>query len=134
MDNWSCVASFLQAIRRKEYQNQKKWYGEKKAKEKQKKTTARDTFLAKKLKCDEIRKRPRETWSVDNIQTLLSYKRQKNDPVIKKTKANRILMLEEYDRRSSRPTPPCSPVVDDEDSLADLADPTWDSDVEIEEI
>ena len=40
-------------------------------------------------------------------------------------------MLEEYDRRSNRPTPPSSPIVDEEDNFAD---PTWESDVEIEEI
>jgi hypothetical protein len=38
-------------------------------------------------------------------------------------------MLAEYDRRSHRPTPPCSPIADESDT-----DSTYNSDVEIEEI
>jgi hypothetical protein len=70
------------------WDTQKKWFDQKQHKEKQKKTTAKRLFFAKKEKCDEIRKRPRESWTIDNIQTLLTYKRQKNDQTIKKTKAN----------------------------------------------
>jgi predicted MPP superfamily phosphohydrolase len=76
---------------------QQKWNEEKQNKEKQKKSAAKILFWSKKTKCDKIRKRPRETWSVENISTLLAYKRQKNDLIIKKNKANRLLMLEEWD-------------------------------------
>jgi hypothetical protein len=61
------------------------------------------------------------------------------------------MQLAEYDRRSSRATPPCSPIVDDvdevdqlldiDDDLLDIADmldvagsPTIESDVEIAEM
>jgi hypothetical protein len=59
-----------------------------------------------------------------------------------------MVMLEEYDRRSSRPTPPCSPlddVVDEDDEHFDndlevadmleaLGSPTLETDVEIAEM
>jgi hypothetical protein len=38
------------------WENQKKWYSEKKQKVRQNKTTAQNTFMAKKEKCDIIRK------------------------------------------------------------------------------
>jgi hypothetical protein len=79
------------------WDRQNKWMNEKKTKENNKKTTAKKAFWAKKDKCDEIRKRPRETWSINNIQMLLTYKKLKNDIVIKKTRANRDAMLAEYD-------------------------------------
>jgi hypothetical protein len=92
---------------------------EKKTKENNKKTTAKKAFWAKKDKCDEIRKRPQEMWSINNIQTLLTYKKLKNDVVIKKTRANRDAMLAEYDRRSNRLTPPCSPIVEINEDISD---------------
>jgi hypothetical protein len=95
------------------WNNQKKWHDEKQLKEQEKKTTAKRLFFAKKEKCEKIRKRPRASWSIDNIQTLLTYKRQKNDPTIK-NKANWQTMLDEYNRHMYRPTPPCSPINDDD--------------------
>jgi hypothetical protein len=120
------------------WNTQKKWFDQKRSKEKQKKTTAKRLFFGKKENCDEIRKRPRASWSIDNIQTLLTYKRIKTDARIKKTKANRQIMLDEYDRRASPPTPPCSPIDDDEDSSSIPTSPIHVTDVdphvEVEEI
>jgi hypothetical protein len=59
------------------WEHQNKWSSEKEAKGMTKKNAAKRLFLAKKDKCDEIRKRPIESWTVDNINTLLTYKRQK---------------------------------------------------------
>jgi hypothetical protein len=119
------------------WDNQKKWHDEKQLKEQEKKTTAKRLFFAKKEKSDEIRKRPRASWSIDNIQTLLTYKRQKNDPTIKKSKTNRQIMLDEYDRCMYRPTPPCSPI-DDDDRSTNPTSPIHvtdvDAHVEIEEL
>ena len=68
-------------------------------------------FWEKKNASDEIRKRSREEWTVNDIGTLLTYKRQKDDPpAIRRNKKNRQSMLDEWDRRSHCPTPACSPI------------------------
>jgi hypothetical protein len=93
---------------------QQKWNEEKKINRNSKEISSKSFFgQRRRQNCDDIRKRPRETWSVENIISLLAYKRQKNDPVIKKNKGNRLLMLHKWDRRSVRPTLPCSPIVDE---------------------
>jgi hypothetical protein len=84
---------------------------EKKGKEKIKQSTVKKAFWLQKLQADDVRKQKRETWLIKDISNLLTYKRQKNDCTIKSNKKNRMLMLQEWDKRSSRPTPPCSPMV-----------------------
>jgi hypothetical protein len=59
------------------WNHQSKWASEKKAKERNKQLAAKKAFLTKKNKCDEIQKRPSETWTVDQVNAILTYKRQK---------------------------------------------------------
>jgi hypothetical protein len=73
-------------------------------------STAKQAFITKKQQADDIRKRCREKWTVKDITTLPTYKRQ-NDNVVKPNKVNCLLMLEEWDRRSHQPTPPSSPII-----------------------
>jgi hypothetical protein len=49
------------------WNHQSKWASEKKEKERNKKMAAKKAFWTKKIKCDEIRKRPPETWTVEQI-------------------------------------------------------------------
>jgi hypothetical protein len=57
------------------WNHQKKWRNQKNQKESSKRLAKKKLFWAKKDKCDEIRKRPRESWTVDQIIMLLTYKR-----------------------------------------------------------
>jgi hypothetical protein len=91
------------------WEHQNKWYNERKAKDDEKRDASRKLFNEKKMKCDNIRMRQKETWTVNDISTLLTYKRQKNDIAVKSFKSNRTAMLVEWDNRSHRPTPPPSP-------------------------
>jgi hypothetical protein len=93
------------------WEHQNKWFTEKEAKVQEKQNAAKKLFFDRKEKCDNIRKRPNASWTINDISYLLTYKRQKNDPVIKKSKANRVQMMMEWEKRSHRPTPPCSPIL-----------------------
>jgi hypothetical protein len=92
------------------WEHQQKWHASKQSIEEEKKNARKKVFLEKKKKCDEIRKRSRNTWTIKDLGVLLTYKRSKGDPVIKQKKDNRLLMINEWDRVAFRPTPPSSPI------------------------
>jgi hypothetical protein len=71
------------------------------------KNPARIALWEKKQQCDEIRKGTRETWTIKDIGTLLTYKQNKSDPVIARAKASRLLMLEGWNLVAHQTTPPC---------------------------
>jgi hypothetical protein len=56
------------------WEHQQKWLHEKEVKEKGKHDKRKELFWEGK-NCDEIQKRNREQWTINNIQTLLTYKK-----------------------------------------------------------
>ena len=52
----------------------------------EKKDKKEGAFWKKKNACDAIRKENQEEWTITDIQTLLTYKKKKEDPAIKNNK------------------------------------------------
>lgn len=103
---------------------------EKTEKEEAKQRKRREDQSKRKMVADEIRKRSQETWRVNDIEKLLTYKRQKGDPTNKSFNGDRNLLLNEWNQnRKHRLTPPPTPIVqselnfgDDDDEMGDAAE------------
>jgi hypothetical protein len=85
---------------------------QKKVKEHQKHQKDKETAMKRKQLADNIRKRGMETWKLAEINLLLIYKRMKGDPTLKSLNG-RDALLQEWEKRKNRLTPPSSPIADE---------------------
>jgi hypothetical protein len=68
-----------------------------------------------------IGKKPEEKWRMADLNKLLTYKKNKNDPILKNGNNDRLQLMKLWHDRKNCPSPCCSPCSSD-DELDDGAD------------